>query len=87
MVRLGDIQFEHRRLGRQLAGGALGEGQPTTGTGEDDLRPFLLGQLGHTEGDGCVGEDAGDHDVLAVEETHPAERTRRALDAQETEVP
>ena len=41
-----------------------------TGPGQYDVGPLLLGDLRHPEGERCVGEDAGDHDVLAVEQTH-----------------
>ena len=68
--RIGHVELEHVGLGRQLAGRALGERQPAPGAGEDDLGPLLLGQLGHAEGERGVGEDAGDEDALAVEQTH-----------------
>ena len=42
---LGDVELEHRRRRRQLAGGALGERQAPAGAGEHDLGALLLGQL------------------------------------------
>ena len=58
------------RLDVELAGRALGEREAPPRPGEHDLGPFSLRQLGHAEGERGVGEDAGDDDVLAVEETH-----------------
>ena len=37
--------------------------------------PSSLGQAGHAEGQGGVGEDAGDEDPLAVEDAHGPEAT------------
>ena len=39
------------------------------------LGAFLLGELGDAERQRGVGEDAGDHDVLAVEQTHASDRS------------
>src|SRR5271156_2192 len=39
---------------------------------------LLLGQLGHGEGQGGIGEDTGDEEPLAVQESHNhSERMRR----------
>ena len=56
----------------QLAGGPLGQGEGPPGAREHDLGPLLLGQPGHGEGQGGVGEDAGDEEALSVEESHQA---------------
>ena len=74
---VGDVELEHVGLGRELAGRALGERQPAAGAGEEHLRPLLLGQPGDAEGEGGVGEHAGDEDALAVEEGHGARDCHR----------
>ena len=64
--RLGDVQFEHRRIA-ELAGDPPRQGQAPTGSGQDDLRAFLLGEGSDRKRKRRVGEDTGDHDPLAVE--------------------
>jgi hypothetical protein len=63
----GDVDLQHVGLGRELAGRPLGEGEGPGRPGQDDLRTLLLGQPGHGEGEGIVGEDTGDHEPLTVE--------------------
>jgi hypothetical protein len=46
-----DVDLEDIRFGGELARGPFGQRQGTPGTGEDDLGPFPLGQLGHGEGE------------------------------------
>ena len=70
----GDVDLEHFGLAGKLSGRSLGQRQGPTGTGEDDLGPFLLGQLGHGEGQRGIGEHAGDEESLAIEESHCARR-------------
>ena len=77
---IGHVQLEDRRRRGELAGGPLGERQPPAGPGEHDLGALGLGQLGHTERERRVGEDARDDDVLALEKTHaqhPSDGPRR----------
>ena len=66
----GDVDLEH--LGRvgELASRALGERQGPPGSRQDDFGALLLGPPGHREGQRGVGEDAGDQEPLAVEESH-----------------
>src|SRR3546814_8590692 len=48
-------------------------------SGEDHLGALLLGDAGHPEREGGVGQDAGDEDARAVEEGHgPETATSRA---------
>ena len=75
MLRHGDIEFVHLDRIRKLAGDTLGQAQSPTGAGQHDARPFFLRKLGHPESQRCVGEDAGDHNVLAVEQTHVSDRS------------
>ena len=56
---------------------APGEAEGAPGPREDDLGALLLGQLGGGEGQGGVGEDAGDQEPLAVEESHWASEVMR----------
>ena len=65
-----DVQLEHLDIAGQLAGGALGQTEATAGTGEHDVGTLPLRQLGDCVGQRGVRQHAGDHDVLAVEETH-----------------
>ncbi len=69
-----DVDLEDLGLDGQLAGRAPGQRQGTAGAGEHDLGALLLGQAGHREGQRGVGEDAGDQEPLAVEESHCARR-------------
>ena len=66
----GDVDLEH--LGRvgQLARRAPGEREGTARPGQHNLGTLLLGPAGHRESQGGVGEDAGDQESFAVEESH-----------------
>ena len=55
-------------LGGQLPGDPLGQAHGPAERGQDDLRSLLLGAAGHREGDGLIGEDAGDEDALAFQQ-------------------
>jgi hypothetical protein len=70
----GDVELEHVDLAIELAGRARRQAQAASGSGEDDRGALGLGHPGDREGERGVGEDAGDHDVLAVEETHDRRR-------------
>ena len=61
-----------RRLPGELAGGPSGQRQASAGAGKHDLGPLFLGELRDCESQGCVGQDAGDEDALAVEDAHAA---------------
>ena len=65
--RVGDVELEDRRFGRELASGALREPQTPAGAGEDDLGTLLLCELGDPERQRRVGQHAGDEDLLAIE--------------------
>ena len=49
--------------------------------------PSCWASLRHAEGERRVGEDAGDHDVLAVEQTHGSDRSHRADAVDDSAVP
>ena len=70
VVGNGHVELEHRRFRRQLAGRALGEVQAAPGAGEDDFRPLFLGDPRHRVRNRRVVEYAGDHNPLAVEQSH-----------------
>ena len=72
--RLRDVEFEDLSRLWQLATGAFGQAERTTSPGEHDLGTFLLGEHCNPIGKRCVGEDAGDHNVLAVEKAHACQR-------------
>ena len=69
-----DVDLQDLGLAGELAGGAPGQRQGASRAREHDVRPFLLRQTGHGEGQRGVGEDAGDEKPLAVEESHCARR-------------
>ena len=66
----GDVDLQDLGLDRELAGGALGQREGAAGAREHDVGPLFLGQPGHGEGQRGVGEDAGDQEPFAVEESH-----------------
>ena len=70
----GDVELEHVDVVAELPGGALREVERPPGTGEHDVGALRLRQLGHAEGQRGVGEHAGDHDLLTVEQTHARDR-------------
>ncbi len=76
-----DVELEHVGRLRQLAGHSLGQAQRPTGAGQHDVGALLLGERGHAERQRGVGEDAGDHDVLAVEQTHASDRSQAVASA------
>jgi hypothetical protein len=83
VVGVRHVEFDDgRRCIGELAGRSLGERQPAAGPGEHDVGSLLLRQLRHAEGERRIGEDAGDHEAFAVEETHAVDvrPTHRSLD-------
>ena len=70
LVGLGHVDLEHLGLDGQLAGGPPGEREAPPGPAQHDLGALLLGGPGHGEGQGGVGQHAGDQDALSVEESH-----------------
>jgi len=68
VVGLVDVQLEDLGRGGEPPGGALGEGHPAAEAGEDELGAFPLGQLGDAERDGLRREDAGDEQLLSLEQ-------------------
>ena len=66
----GDVELEHLDVAAELAGRARRQAEAPAGAGEDDLGALGLGDPGDGVRQRGVGEHAGDHDVLAVEETH-----------------
>jgi hypothetical protein len=76
VLGVGDVELEHVDGGRQLAGGAPGQRQPSAGTGQDDVGALFERQLGHPVRQRIIGEDTGDEEVLAVENAHVAEPSR-----------
>ena len=79
MVGHRDIEFVDVDGLRQLAGDTLGQAQRSTGTGQHDVGTLLLREGCHPERQRGIGEDAGDHDVLAVEQTHASDRSHAAV--------
>jgi len=67
VLGIGHVELEHIGLRRQAPRRAAGQAHGPGEGGEDDLRPLLLGQLGHAVGDGVVVQDAGDQQFLTVE--------------------
>jgi len=52
----------------EAAGAHLGELHPLAEPRQQDLRPLLLGEAGHGEGDALRGEHAGDQELAAIKE-------------------
>ena len=73
---VGDVEFEHIDGLGQLACRALREAEGSARAGEHDVGALLLRQHGNAVGKRGIREDAGDHDVLAVEQTHVRHRNR-----------
>ena len=71
------IEFDDFDRLIEFSRGALGDREPTSRTGEDDLRAFALGQLGNSEGEGSVSQDACNHEILAGEDSRGRHRPRR----------
>src|ERR1700722_9120812 len=69
-----DVDLEDLGLAGELARGAPSEREGAPRAREHDVRPLLLRQAGHGESQRGVGEDAGDEQPLAVEESHCARR-------------
>ena len=72
MARVGGIELEDRDVAGQFSSRSLCERQRSTGPGENDLSPFGLSALSHREGQRSVGEDSGDHESFAIEDSHVA---------------
>ena len=64
---VGDVELEHRRLGRQPLGDPLGDAQRPAEVRDQHGRALLLRDPRHGEADGGVHRHAGDQDPLAVE--------------------
>ena len=72
---VGDVELEDVGVGASLRAVRVVREQAPAGAGEHHLRPFSLGQLGHAEGQGVLGEHTGDEDPLAVEQSHGSLRS------------
>ena len=64
---LGHVDLQHIGLDGELAGGALGERQPPTGSTQHHLGPFVLGDAGHRERQRRVGQHAGNQNPFSLE--------------------
>ncbi len=65
----GHVEFEHVGWNRQVAGHPAGQRQATAGTGQDDLGPLLLGQLGDGVRQRVVGEHPCYQNALSIEQS------------------
>ena len=74
VLRDGDVELEHVDAVAELAGRALGQAQRPAGTGEHDVGTLVEREAGDAERQRRIGEHAGDHDLLAVEQTHVRRR-------------
>ena len=72
MARVGGIELEDRDVAGQFPGRSLSERERSARPGENDLGSFGLSALSHRERQRCVSEDSGDHESLAVEDSHVA---------------
>jgi hypothetical protein len=63
------IEFDQWGLFRQPVGDALNQPQPVE-SGQHQLRPGFLRHLRDVKRDGRVGDDPGDQDPFAVEQSH-----------------
>jgi hypothetical protein len=61
-----DIELIDINRGIESASGALGERQRPTCAGQHYLGAFSLRKLGNPKSERCVGENAGNHNFLAV---------------------
>ena len=73
----GDVDLEHIWFDGKLAGGPLGKRESTPCSRKNHLSSFFLCQLGHGEGEGGLGEDAGDEEVFASEKSHVVREVMR----------
>src|SRR5690606_33719456 len=71
---VGDVQFENRRGFGQPLSDPLHEREPTVSR-EDHGGPLLLAQPCHVEGGGGGGQDAGDQDAFAFENSRALSRS------------
>jgi hypothetical protein len=62
------VEFDQRGLLRQPVGDALDQAQPVE-PGQHQLRPRFLGRLGDVKRDRRVGDDPGDQNPFAVEQS------------------
>jgi hypothetical protein len=70
----GDVELVDVDVVAELAGGAAGEAERPAGAGEDDVGSLVERDAGHAERQRGVRQHAGDHDLLAVEQTHAGRR-------------
>jgi hypothetical protein len=68
------VEFEDVDVVAELARRALGQRQRPPGSGEHDVGALVQCQLRHAVRQRGVGEHTGDHDLLAVEQTHVPDR-------------
>ena len=80
------VELEHVDAVAELAGGALGERQRPPGAGQHDLGALVQRDLRHAERQRRIGHHTGDHDLLALEQSHARQPSparlgrRRALE-------
>lgn len=72
MIRIGHIELSDRRGRGEFPGGALGDGESASGAGEHHGGTLLLCQLGDSECQRRVGEDARDYQPLSSKNRHVA---------------
>jgi len=70
MFRVGNVELQDLRLIGQFPGGAFGESQTATGTGEHNFGPLFLCHLCHAEGQRRISQHAGDQDPFTIENSH-----------------
>jgi hypothetical protein len=68
------VELVHLDPVAELARGSLREAERSPGSREHDVGAFLERRAGHAIGQRRVGQDTGDHDLLAVEQTHGGRR-------------
>jgi hypothetical protein len=68
VFRIGDVELQDVGFDRQLPGHPLRQAHGPSERCQHDLGALLLGAAGHREGDGLIGEYAGDQDALAFQQ-------------------
>ncbi len=63
-----DVELEDVGGRRQSPGSSLRQPHAPAESGADDVGAFLLGHPGHVPGDGVVGQDPGDEQLLVLEQ-------------------